>query len=97
MKLLSNGFEYKITTEEATLFYSEQDHPLAKKVTKAKYANIIEDIVTNDGGSLKFESQGEHFYYAFSPLEGLEKTLLCTIVYPIRLIKFETNSFNCGV
>ena len=82
MKLLSNGFEYKITTEKATLYYSEQEHSLAKKVTKEKYSNIIKDILINDGESLNFESENKHFYYAFAPLDGLEKNLKVNVLNP---------------
>src|SRR5689334_17260120 len=74
MKLISNGFEYKVTTEEATLYYSENSNSVAKKVTKKRYSEIINTILC-DGNSLDFESQGDCFYYSFYPLDGLEKNI----------------------
>ena len=73
MKLISNGFEYKITIDEATLYYSENSNRLAKRVTKKKYSDIINNILC-DGNNLDLQNEGEYFYYSFYPLEGLEKS-----------------------
>ncbi len=77
MKLISNGFEYKVIVEKATLYYSEQVHRLAKRVTKEKYSDIIKGILVE--GNLVFEGKGDHFYYAFVPLDGLEKKITVVI------------------
>lgn len=78
MKLISNSFEYKINKEEATLYYSENPHPLAKRVTKEKYTEVINSIASN-GNKLEFTDECKHFYYSLYPLDGIEKSILVKI------------------
>ncbi len=77
MKLLSNGFEYKVISDKVALYYGEQPHPFAKKVTKAKYVSILESVLID--GSISFKETSEFFYFAFVPLEGLNNELTIDI------------------
>lgn len=72
MKLISNGFEYKVISDKATIYFGEQAHPFAKRVTKEKYKPILESLIVD--GNLSFKSKNEYFYYAFTPLDGLNNT-----------------------
>ena len=77
MKLISNGFEYKVTSDKATLYYGEEPHSIAKRVTKDKYSDILASVLID--GEIKFDKEGEHFFFAFTPLEGLNKQLTVKI------------------
>lgn len=77
MKLISNGFEYKVTSDKATLYYCEEPHSIAKRVTKEKYSAILDSVLID--GKINFEKDGEHFFFAFTPLEGLYKRLTVSI------------------
>lgn len=77
MKLISNGFEYKVTSDRATLYYGEVPHPIAKRVTKDKYSDILASVLID--GEIKFDKEGEYFFLAFTPLEGLNKQLTVKI------------------
>jgi hypothetical protein len=77
MKLISNGFEYKVTSDRATLYYGEEPHSIAKRVTKDKYSDILASVLID--GEIKFEKEGEYFFFAFTPLEGLNKQLTVKI------------------
>lgn len=71
MKLVSNGFRYRVIEEKNTLYYSENSHPLAKRVTLKKYSNIINDILVK--GELELPQNKKYFYYTFTPFENLDK------------------------
>ena len=77
MKLLSNGFEFKVISDKVALYYGEHPHPFAKKVTKEKYVPILESVLIDS--SIFFKETNEFFYFAFVPLEGLNNELTIDI------------------
>src|SRR5690606_10962084 len=72
MKLISNGFEYRIETSQAELWYGDNPHRIAKKVYKELYQPKIDSISV--GAKLSFDNTEQtDFFYAFSNSIGLPK------------------------
>lgn len=77
MKLISNGFEYKVTSVKATLYYGEEPHSIAKGLLKRNIRLSLNPVLID--GKIKFDNEGDHFFFAFTPLEGLSKQLTVKI------------------
>ncbi|MBL0342916.1 MAG: hypothetical protein IPP71_19815 [Bacteroidetes bacterium] len=73
MKLLSNGFEFALKETSATLYYSENLQPIAKRVSKSNFSTSIKESIVS--GELISTTNSEHYYYSFSKLEGLENSI----------------------
>ncbi len=77
MKLISNGFEYHVTTDNATLYYGFELHPLARKANSDKFRLRVGESNLNQSIA-RFE-EGTDVYYAFFPLEGLTEKVVVNL------------------
>lgn len=86
MKLISNGIGYQLTAKEAVLWYSELEHPIAKRGAKEKKGVLINEAAID--GELQFSTDSDVFFYSFIKLEGLDRCVRIKLEHPILKKEF---------